>query len=141
MKKMSFIAVAVFSAITLMSFNQDFDLNASINRGKSIYESQCQSCHMAQGEGLEGVFPPLANSNQLGDKNRLIKVVLQGVSGSIKVKGVEYNGEMTGFSLNDQQVADVLNFIRNNWGNREDPIRPTDIQPALKAKISNYQPY
>jgi mono/diheme cytochrome c family protein len=128
-------------AISLLSFDQTFDLPASIERGKSIYEAQCITCHMAEGEGIASVFPPLAKADYLNDKNRLVKVVLQGVRGEMNVNGTDYNGEMTGFSLSDQEAADVLNYICNTWGNKAEAIKPADIQPALKASTKNYQPY
>ncbi|MBX2914844.1 MAG: cytochrome c [Cyclobacteriaceae bacterium] len=128
-------------AISLLSFDQAFDLKASMERGKSIYEAQCITCHMAEGEGIPGVFPPLAKAEYLADKNRLVKVVLQGVRGEMNINGTDYNGEMTGFSLSDQETADVLNYICNTWGNKAATIKPADIQPALKAASKNYQPY
>jgi len=96
---------------------------------------------MAEGEGIPSVFPPVAKSDYLTDKNRLVKVILQGVRGEMKVNEVDYNGEMTGFSLSDQETADVLNYICNTWGNKAEAIKPADIQPALKAATKNYQPY
>lgn len=99
------------------------------------------SCHMAEGEGLPGVFPPVAKSDYLTDKNRLVKVVLLGVRGEMTVNGTDYNSEMTGFQLSDQETADVLNYIGNTWGNKADAIKPADIQPALKASTKAYQPY
>jgi nitrite reductase (NO-forming) len=141
MKKIPTVLILILSTMTLYSFYQAFDLEASMKRGETIYEAQCMSCHMAAGEGLEGVFPPLAKTDYLNDKNRLIKVVVLGVRGSMKINGVDYNGEMSGFSLSDEEVSDVLNYIRNSWGNKGAPIRPTEIQPALKAITKNYQPY
>lgn len=125
----------------LFSFDQAFDLKASMERGKSIYEAQCMSCHMAEGEGLNGIFPPVAKSDYLADRNRLVKVVVLGVRGLMNVNGVEYNGEMTGFQLSDQETADVLNYIGNTWGNKATVIKPADIQPALKVVSKEYQPY
>lgn len=141
MKKYLLSALAAILGITLLSYNQDFDMNASVERGKLIYEVQCQSCHMAQGDGIEGIYTPLAAAENMIDKNRMVKVILLGERGPLKVKGVEYNGDMTGFNLDDQQVSDVLNYIRNSWGNKGKPIRPEEIQPALKAKTTDYQPY
>lgn len=129
------------SILILCSFYQAFDMKASMERGKTIYEAQCMSCHMAEGEGLDGIFPPLAKTDYLGDKNRLVKVVLRGVRGTMKINGVEYTGEMTGFDLTDAQASDLLNYIRNSWGNKHAPIQPTEIQPALKATSKDYQPY
>lgn len=141
MQRNILILIAAFSTITLFSFYQAFDLKASMERGKTIYEAQCMSCHMAEGEGLEGIFPPVARSANLNDKNRLVKIVLTGLRGPMKANGVEYNGEMTGFPLSDQQVSDVLNYMRNSWGNKGVPIRPAEIQPALKAATKDYQAY
>ena len=138
---MKFTFILFLAAALFFSFDQNFDLPASIARGKSIYEAQCITCHMAEGEGLPGIFPPLAQSDYLADKNRLVKVVLQGVRGEMKVNGTDYNGEMTGFSLSDEETADVLNYISNTWGNKAKAIKPADIQPALKATTKNYQPY
>lgn len=70
-----------------------------------------------------------------------LKIVLTGQRGPIKANGVEYNGEMTGFPLSDEQVSDVLNYIRNSWGNKGVPIKPAEIQPALKATTKDYQAY
>ena len=135
------IVIISFTLLSLFAFYQAFDMKASMERGKTVYESQCMSCHMAEGEGLEGVFPPLAKTDYLKDKNRLIKIVLLGARGPMKVNGVDYNGEKAGFSLTDQEVSDVLNYIRNSWGNKGEPVRPTEVQPALKAASKGYQPY
>ncbi len=141
MKKILHLIVVGFSSFALVSFYQAFDLKASKERGKEVYEIQCMSCHMAEGEGLEGVFPPVAKSDYLTDKNRLVKIVLWGARGPMKVNGVDYNGEKAGFSLTDDQVSDVVNYIRNSWGNKGVPIRPGEIQAALKATTKDYQPY
>jgi mono/diheme cytochrome c family protein len=128
-------------AITLLSFNQNFDLKASVQRGKAVYETNCMSCHMPEGTGLEGAFPPLTKSKNLADKNRLIKVILQGMRGPVKVNGVDYNAEMAGISLTNAQAADVANYIRNSWGNKYPAVLPKDIQPGLKAVSKGYHKY
>ena len=139
--KRTAILILFLISMSLFSFDQSFDLKASMERGKSIYEAQCMSCHMAEGEGLPSVFPPVAKSDYLTDKNRLVKVILLGVRGEMTVNGTDYNGEMTAFQLSDQEVADVLNYIGNSWGNKTEVIKPADIQPALKASTKAYQPY
>ena len=136
-----FLVTIIYFSLTHFSFSQKFDMKASIERGKAVYEGKCMSCHATEGEGLESVFPQLTKSDNLKDKSRLIKVVLLGVRGPLKVNGVEYNGEMTGFPLTDQEVSDVLNYIRNSWGNKGEPVRPTEVQPALKVNSKDYQPY
>lgn len=141
MKMILVTFVLSISAITMLSFNQTYDLKASVKRGKTVYETNCMSCHMAEGTGLEGAFPPLAKSKNLADKNRLIKIILQGMRGPLKVNGVDYDGEMAGISLSNEQAADVANYIRNSWGNKYPAIMPKDIQPGLKAVSKSYQKY
>ena len=141
MKKIVLAAALIGSVVTFFSFTQKFDLKASITRGKEVYEANCITCHMSEGEGIEGAFPPLAKSDHLADKARLVKVVLLGVRGPIKVNGKDYDGEMAGISLTDEQVADVLNFVRNSWGNKGGAITPAEVQPALKAASKDYQSY
>ena len=141
MKMILVTFVLSVTAIALLSFNQTFDLKASVKRGKTVYETNCMSCHMPEGTGLEGAFPPLAKSKNLADKNRLIKVILKGMKGPLKVNGVEYNGEMAGISLTNAQAADVANYIRNSWGNKYPAVLPKDIQQGLKAVSKGYQKY
>lgn len=139
--KMILVTFAVSTlAITVLSFDQNFDLKASVKRGKTIYETSCITCHMADGKGLEGVYPPLVKSN-MADKNRLLKVIVQGMRGPVKVNGVDYNGEMAGIVLTNEQAADVANYVRNSWGNKAPAILPSQVQPALKAQIKGYQKY
>jgi nitrite reductase (NO-forming) len=110
---------------------QKFDLQASIANGKEIYLAQCLSCHQEQGEGIEDVYPPLAKSDYLmADKNRSIQQVLSGITGEIKVNGKTYNGEMSSFDLTDQQVSDVLNYVRNSFGNKGAAITSEEVAKA-----------
>jgi mono/diheme cytochrome c family protein len=135
MKKLILVATLIIVCSTLISFreNQKFDLKASIARGKDVYTAQCLTCHQDQGEGIEDVFPPLAKSDYLmADKKRSIVQTLKGVSGEIKVNGKTYNGEMTGFDLSDQEVSDVLNYVRNSWGNKGPAVTPEEVAAAKK---------
>jgi mono/diheme cytochrome c family protein len=133
MKKRNFVFALSLAAIGFLSFKQKFDLKASIVRGKDVYTAQCISCHQEQGEGIENVFPPLAKSDYLmADKTRSIKQTLHGVSGEIKVNGKTYNSEMSGFDLTDEEVSDVLNYIRNSWGNKGAAVTPQEVAAARK---------
>ncbi len=133
--------VLSITAIALLSFDQTFDLKASVKRGKTVYETNCMSCHLPEGTGLEGTFPPLAKSKNLADKNKMIKVILLGMRGPMKVNGVDYDSQMPGVSLTDQEVSDVLNYIRNSWGNKYPAILPKEIKPGLKAPSKGYQKF
>ncbi len=84
---------------------------------------------MDSGEGIEGVYPPLAKSDYLmADKNRSIQQILEGSIGTMTVNGIKYNGFMTPFNLNDQEVSDVLNYVRNSWGNKGGPVTPAEVK-------------
>jgi nitrite reductase (NO-forming) len=135
MKKIIFSLTLSISAVSFFSFQQKpkFDLKASIARGKEIYNVQCIACHQEQGEGLEGIYPPLAKSDYLmADKKRSAQQILHGVTGEIKVNGKIYNGEMSGFDLTDQEVSDVSNYIRNSWGNKGAAVTPEEVTAARK---------
>jgi nitrite reductase (NO-forming) len=128
------LVLFVIVTITLSAFQRTaFDLKASIERGKKVYTAQCLTCHMEYGTGIETVYPPLAKSDYLmADKNRSIRQVLEGLTGEITVNGVKYNAIMTAFDLTDEEVSDVLNYIRNSWGNKGEAIKPEDVMAVRK---------
>jgi mono/diheme cytochrome c family protein len=135
MRKIIFAFSIVFVLSLTFAFQQKpgFDLKSSIVRGKEVYTTYCISCHMEQGEGIEGVYPPVAKSDYLmKDKKRSIQQILYGISGPIKVNGKDYDAEMTGFDLTDQEVSDVLNYVRNSFGNKGAGIPPAEVKAARK---------
>jgi len=119
-------------AITFASFIfQDSDLEESKKRGEKIYMSYCITCHLDKGQGIPGAFPPLANSDYLmADKERAIRTILNGLTEEITVNGQVYFGEMTPQDLNDREVADILNFVMNNWGNNGETVLETEVTNA-----------
>lgn len=132
MRKVFFVNVFLLS-IVATSYAQKFDLKASVVRGKDVYTAQCITCHMEQGEGIESVYPPVAKSDYLmADKKRSIEEVLYGLTGEIKVKGVTYDGVMTAFDLTDEEVSDVLNYIRNSFGNKGGAVTPEEVKASRK---------
>ncbi|HYF70973.1 MAG TPA: cytochrome c [Ohtaekwangia sp.] len=124
------VLLLTLMALPFLSLQQNkFDLKASITRGKEIYNVQCMSCHMENGEGLEGAFPPLAKSDYLmADQKRAVHQILNGLSGEITVNGKTYNGDMPAFDLTDEEVSDVLNYVQNSWGNKAEAVRPDDVK-------------
>ena len=133
MKRLILFSALIISAISFFSFQQKpkFDLKASIARGQEIYIAQCLACHQSEGEGIADLYPPLAKSDYLmADKKRSIQQVLHGITGEIKVNGKTYNGEMAAFDLTNQEVSDVLNYIRNSWGNKGAAITPEEAAAA-----------
>lgn len=112
---------------------QDQDLEESKKRGEGIYMSYCITCHMDKGQGIQGAFPPLANSDYLmADKERAIRTILNGLTEEITVNGQVYFGEMTPQDLNDREIADVLNFIMNSWGNNGEYVLESEVSKARK---------
>ncbi|MGH9503419.1 MAG: c-type cytochrome [Terriglobales bacterium] len=112
-----------------------FDLKASITRGKTIYDTQCVTCHQEKGEGMKGVYPPLAKSDYLmSNKARAIGLVVNGAQGPITVNGAKYDNEMLSTDLTDPQVSDVLNYVRNSWGNKGNAVKPEEVAPQRKKK-------
>lgn len=100
------------------SYQQPTPLKASMQRGSEIYEEFCMQCHLPDGKGTAGVIPPLAGSDWLKNKRKeSIHAVKYGQSGPIVVNGKKYNGSMAPMGLTDKEVADVMNYIINSWGN------------------------
>jgi nitrite reductase (NO-forming) len=109
-------------------------LTERIADGKSIYNKTCFACHQPTGEGLPSAFPPLAKSDFLNaDVNRAIEFVLKGKSGEIVVNGKKYNSVMTAQALTDDEVANVLTFVYNSWGNNKKEVTPAMVAAVRKS--------
>lgn len=110
------------------------DLKASMERGAEVYNTVCMVCHMPTGKGVEGTFPPLAGSDYLANNREAsIQSVKYGQQGEIVVNGVTYNGVMAPLGLSDKEVADVLNYVMNTWGNTQDKM-VTEAEVAAVKK-------
>ena len=100
-----------------------------MEKGKRIYTQLCFACHQAEGQGLPGVFPPLAGSDWLmADKKRAIVSLIGGLSGPVIVNKQTYNGVMPPSMLSDEQIASVLTFVRNSWGNSGDVVTVEEVK-------------
>ena len=126
-------------------------LQQQMDAGKEVYMKaaagggMCFTCHQSNGEGLAGQFPPLAGSDWvLGDKERLIKISMYGLMGEIEVNGVKYNNVMAppGIppgSLTDDQIANVLTYIRNDWGNSASAVSAEEVA-TVRASLQGRAP-
>ena len=106
------------------------------NAGRGIYAGVCAACHQTTGRGLEGLAPPLLDSEWvLGSEQRLIRVLLHGLSGPIKVRRRQYTGDMPAFgqALNDTQLASVLTYIRREWGHDGAVVTPARVAAERAA--------
>jgi len=105
-----------------------------IRAGELVFNQTCFACHQASGLGMPGIFPPLAKSDFLmADADRAIGIVLHGKQGEIKVNGVTYNQIMTPQNLTDEQIANVLTFVMNTWGNEGEMITPDRVRKVRAA--------
>jgi nitrite reductase (NO-forming) len=111
------------------------ELNESIKRGKEVYAIHCQSCHMEDGKGIPGVNPPVAKADYMKKPaDTLINVILKGQSGEVIVNGKKYNVPMPAQEyLTDEQIADVLNYSKNSWGNKI----PGVVTPKMVKTLRN----
>ena len=99
--------------------------------GKKVYLEVCVACHLGEGQGSPGSFPPLAKSDYLNaDKKRALQVVLKGLNGNITVNGKKYNNVMPAQVLEDEDVANVLTYVYNSWGNAGHVITAEEIKAA-----------
>jgi nitrite reductase (NO-forming) len=100
-----------------------------MDAGAVLFRGTCSTCHQDNGAGLPNVFPPLAKSDyMLSNKQRAIQIVLNGLSGPVKVNGAEYNSVMPPMSqLNDDEVANILTYVLNSWGNSDGTISAADV--------------
>ena len=101
-----------------------------IARGKQVFMQTCFVCHQPTGEGIPNQIPPLAKSDFLmANKERSIRVVLQGLSGEVQVNDKKYNGAMVPMNnLADEEIANVLTYVRNSFGNTGDPVAPDEVR-------------
>ena len=97
--------------------------------GEAVYKRTCIACHMANGMGAPNQNPPLANTDWVtGDQNRLITIVLEGMTEPVEVNGERYTNIMAPHDfLSDQEIADVLTYIRNSFGNQASEIMPEQV--------------
>jgi mono/diheme cytochrome c family protein len=124
-------ALAATAFISASAAAQE-ELKASMERGKKVYEATCLACHQANGGGVPNLNPPLKKTKWvLGDKTTLIKVVLNGMDEEVEINGKYYENTMPPQStLKDEQIADVLTYIRNSFGNKADAVTPEDVKKA-----------
>ncbi|MGA8574736.1 MAG: cytochrome b N-terminal domain-containing protein [Candidatus Cybelea sp.] len=104
--------------------------------GAPVFANNCSSCHGAQGQGVPGTFPPLANNPVVtGDPNKVIGIVTGGLHGTISVNGQSYNGMMPAWkgTLTSKQIADVITFVRGSLGNNK-------ASAVTEAQVAGYKP-
>ncbi len=110
-------------------------IGAAIERGKLVYKTYCLSCHQPDGGGVPHLNPPLIKTKWvLGDKKKLVTLILKGMDEPIEIEDEEYHNPMPPQAyLTDLQIADVLTFVRNSFGNKASAVTATEVK-ALRGK-------
>tara|TARA_B100000989_G_scaffold123387_1_gene91189 strand:+ start:681 stop:1082 length:402 start_codon:yes stop_codon:yes gene_type:complete len=109
-------------------------LKESLLDGKGIYNDFCAQCHLEDGKGVKGIYPPLAKSDFLVDINRTISSIKFGLKGPITVNGEDYNSIMVSQGLDNEEISDVVNYILNSWGNSTDKLITEEIVALTERK-------
>ena len=129
----------IFSIFLIVAlFGISFSANAQdLAKGKKIYETKCLVCHQADGGGVPNMNPPLDGSTNVVGNNiaRLVRIVKNGYSEKIALDGYFYNNVMTANpDFKDEDIANVLSYVRNSWGNKASKITVAEVKAALKKK-------
>jgi nitrite reductase (NO-forming) len=124
------------SAATQAAAGGNLSLQDQVQAGQALFAGTCSVCHQANGAGLAGVFPPLAQSDYLAaDVKRGISTVLHGLSGQLKVNGNDYNSVMPAMNqLNDDEVAHILTYVLNSWGNPGGRVLTEEVKAMRASK-------
>ena len=111
-------------------------LKASIGRGKTVYAKYCLTCHQVDGSGVINLNPPLTQTKwTLGSKTVLIQQILKGSSGKIEIDGDTFSNTMPPLKvLTDQQIADVLTYVRNSFGNKASAVSVGEVK-SVRIKV------
>jgi len=131
-----FFSLLFVSVITVMLFSCGDEHSVEFDRyyssGSLIYQTQCQNCHGANGEGLQGLIPPLTDSIYLkNNKNQLACSIKYGLKGKLTIAGRQFEGAMPANDLSPMDLAKVITYVTNSFGNKEGLVNITETQANL----------
>jgi mono/diheme cytochrome c family protein len=137
MKIISTFTVLLFLTASSFNLREQPGSTAVMERGKKVYNATCIACHQADGLGVQRLNPPLVKTQWvLGDKAALARIVLHGLKGGeIEIDGDDFHNPMPPMAgqLTDQQIADVLTYVRNSFGNKASAVTPAEVK-AVRGK-------
>lgn len=112
------------------------ELTGTMAAGKEVYDQYCKVCHMVNGSGVPNLNPPLKDTDWVtGDKERLIGVVLNGLSDPIEINGETFQNAMAPHNfLSDEQIANVLTYIRGSFGNEASEVTAAEVAAVRPAQ-------
>jgi mono/diheme cytochrome c family protein len=128
-----------YKALLLLVFSISFlhcaEDDTPFKNGRNLYLAKCSSCHLDDGKGLGALIPPLAGADYLEKyRDRLPCIIRYGISDTIIVNGVQYTEQMAAVpELSDIDIANILNYIGNSWGNRQKPYQLDEVRQLLKG--------
>ena len=131
---MKFFLIIYLVMLLNISFNlfSKKPIQESLLDGQEIYNDFCVQCHLEDGKGIKGIYPPLAKSDFLKDINQTIYSIKYGLRGPITVNGENYNSIMVSQGLDDEEISDVVNYILNSWGNSTNELITEEIVTSIK---------
>src|SRR5450432_2502882 len=137
MKKIWLVPVAILfiGEFLIVACNSQAPSAATMKRGELIYTQTCLPCHQADGSGVSGLNPPLKNSPYVtGEQTKLIGIVVNGLNDGVQINGDAYTNPMPPFgnTLNDNEIADVLTYIRNSFANKATAITADQVKAERK---------
>jgi len=139
---MKTLAISLFALLAVSPVRLPAqETNARMEAGKTVYMTVCFACHQPTGMGLPNMFPPLAQSDwvNVAKPDRMIRMVLHGFTGPITLNGKPFNTPAPlmppqGAALTDQQIADVLTFVRASFGNTASAVSPDEVKAIREAE-------
>ncbi len=138
LRALTVMSIIFLSSALLMSQTKPAQnkLRLSMERGKKVYTERCLTCHQIDGGGVMNMNPPLIKTKWvLGDKSQLIEIVLKGLSSGVTIDNIEYHNVMASHKdLTDLQIADVLTYVRNSFGNKAKAVKEAEVK-AVRAKL------
>jgi len=133
---MLIISTSLKAQIKHSSRSSKVHLALSIANGKAVYTQNCATCHQVDGHGVQNMNPPLIQTSYvLGDKTKLINIILNGFNEDVEINGNTYSNTMPSHDfLKDQEIADVLTYIRNSFGNKASAVSVAMVKSLRTAK-------
>lgn len=132
----SYLIITIYSLSSCQS-EEKVKLEQYYIGGKEIYEQNCANCHQKDGKGLQNLYPPIAGSDYLKDKEKVILLIKNGISGEIIVNGKKYNQPMPANNqLQNLDIAEVVTYIYNEWKIESKITETETVEKILKGNIS-----
>ncbi len=125
--------------LTACQTEEEMNRQRYITEGTLVYQNNCANCHQTDGKGLAALYPPIAGSDYLADKEKVICLIKYGMEGPITVNGKRYNRPMPAqLQLSDLEVAEIVTYIYNEWGGENSLTSAKAVAPVLQKCEEEY---